>query len=119
MANFFTDNQDIQFLFEHMDPARLAGIMEDGFKYAEQFDHAPADAADAVDNYRRILEALGELAAEQIAPTAEETDLLGNTRTSPPPPRRPTCSATRSTRTGRSATPPASPRRSSCWPRPI
>jgi alkylation response protein AidB-like acyl-CoA dehydrogenase len=79
MANFFTDNQDIQFLFEHMDPARLAGIMEDGFKYAEQFDHAPADAADAVDNYRRILEALGELAAEQIAPTAEETDLLGNT----------------------------------------
>jgi len=78
MANFFTDNEDIQFLFDHMDLARLAGIMEDGFRCAEQFDHAPADAADAVDNYRRILDALGELAADQIAPTAEETDLQGN-----------------------------------------
>ncbi len=79
MANFFTDNQDIQFLFGHMDVARLAEITEDGFRYAAEFDHAPADAADAVDNYRRILTALGELAAEQIAPTAEQTDLVGNT----------------------------------------
>ncbi len=77
MANFFTDNEDIQFLFEHMDLARLAGIMEDDFRYAQQFDHAPADADDAVDNYRRILTMLGELAAERIAPTAEETDLIG------------------------------------------
>ncbi len=79
MANFFTDNDDILFLFDHFDLARLAEIMEDGFQNAEQFDHAPADAADAVDNYRRILEMLGELAGEHIAPTAEQTDLLGNT----------------------------------------
>jgi len=32
-----------------------------------------------VDNYRRILTMLGELAAERIAPTAEETDRVGNT----------------------------------------
>ncbi len=79
MANFFTDNDDMLFLFEHFELARLAEIAEDGFAYAGQFDHAPADAADAVDNYRRILEMLGELAGEQIAPTAEQTDLLGNT----------------------------------------
>ena len=79
MANFFTDNEDIEFLFGHMDVARLAGIMEEGFKHHAEFDHAPTDAADAVDNYRRILTMLGELAAEQIAPTAEETDLVGNT----------------------------------------
>ncbi|HUS47098.1 MAG TPA: acyl-CoA dehydrogenase family protein [Phycisphaerae bacterium] len=78
MANFFTDNEDIQFLFDHMDLARLAGIMEEGFRYAEQFEYAPVDAADAVDNYRRILNTLGELAGAQIAPTAEETDLAGN-----------------------------------------
>jgi len=30
MANFFTDNDDIQFLLDHMDLARLAEIMEDG-----------------------------------------------------------------------------------------
>jgi len=79
MANFFIDNEDIQFLFEHFDLARLAGIMEDGFRFADEFDYAPVDAADAVDNYRRILTMLGELAAEQIAPTAEETDQVGNT----------------------------------------
>ena len=78
MANFFTDNEDIQFLFDHFDLARLAEIMEDGFSYHDEFDHAPVDAADAVDNYRRIMEMLGELAADYIAPTAEHTDLVGN-----------------------------------------
>jgi alkylation response protein AidB-like acyl-CoA dehydrogenase len=79
MANFFTDNDDIQFLFGHMDVPRLAAIQEDDFAYAREFDFAPTDAADAVDNYRRILTVLGELAADTIAPTAEETDQLGNT----------------------------------------
>ncbi len=79
MANFYTDNEDIQFLFEHMDVPRVAAILEDDFAYAKDFDFAPTDTADAVDNYRRILTVLGELAAETIAPTAEETDQLGNT----------------------------------------
>ena len=78
MANFFTDNDDITFLFEHYDLARLAGLMEDDFRYAEEYDFAPEDAADAVDNYRRILEALGELAGDLIAPSAGETDRVGN-----------------------------------------
>ena len=79
MANFFTDNEDIRFLFDHMDVARLAAIVEDDFAHAKEFDFAPADAADAVDNYRRILTVMGELAGETIAPTAEESDKLGNT----------------------------------------
>ena len=29
MANFFTDNDDIKFLLDHMDLARLAAILED------------------------------------------------------------------------------------------
>ncbi len=79
MANFYTDNEDIQFLFEHMDVRRLAAIQEEDFRFADQFDFAPEDADDAVDNYRRILTSLGELCAETIAPTAEETDEVGNT----------------------------------------
>jgi len=79
MPNFYTDNEDISFLFHHMDLRRLAAIMEDDFAYAKQFDFAPTDAADAVDNYERILISLGELAGDVIAPTAEETDQLGNT----------------------------------------
>ncbi|MCD6365363.1 MAG: acyl-CoA dehydrogenase family protein [Planctomycetes bacterium] len=78
MANFFTDNEDIQFLFKHMDIAALAELLEEGFRFHKEFDFAPESAADAVDNYERILTALGELVAESIAPTAEETDLVGN-----------------------------------------
>ena len=79
MANFYTDNEDIRFLFHHMDVARLAGIMEEDFRFAGEFDFAPENAEDAIDNYQRILTSLGELCADQIAPTAEDNDLVGNT----------------------------------------
>ncbi len=78
MANFYTDNEDIMFLFKHLDLAHVATIMEEDFKFAKQFDFAPSNANDAIDNYDRILRSLGELAAEVIAPTAEETDKVGN-----------------------------------------
>jgi len=79
MPNFFEDNPDILFHFENTDLARLAEIMEDGFKYVQEFPHAPRDADEAVDNYRRVLSALGELAAEFIAPRAEDVDQTGPT----------------------------------------
>ena len=79
MANFYTDNEDIRFLFHHMDLARIAAILEENFEFAVEFDFAPADAAEAVDNYERILDSIGELTAEEIAPTAEDNDLVGNT----------------------------------------
>ena len=31
MANFFTDNDDIQFLFDHLNLAELAAVQEDDF----------------------------------------------------------------------------------------
>ena len=79
MANFFTDNNDIQFCFNHMDITRLAELSEEGFGHHAEFDYAPVDSADAVDNYRRILTMLGELAGDRIAPTAEDTDRIGST----------------------------------------
>ena len=79
MANFFTDNDDIQFLFEHMDIGRLARVMEEDFRFADEFDFAPENAPDAIDSYRRILTSLGELCGDVIAPSAEQTDEVGNT----------------------------------------
>jgi len=78
MANFFLDNEDILFLFEHMNLRKLAALYEEGFRFSLEHDFAPEDAEDAVDNYRRILSSLGELAAEVIAPTAAQTDRVGN-----------------------------------------
>ena len=80
MANFFLDNEDIQFLFNHIDLGELARIQEDGFAAGNgRDDYGPTDAADAVDNYRRILTIIGEVAGEMIAPNAETVDREGNT----------------------------------------
>ncbi|MFH0982096.1 MAG: acyl-CoA dehydrogenase family protein [Planctomycetota bacterium] len=81
MPNFFTDNDDIQFLFEHLDLADLAAIQEDGFTPTNGpgREYAPRDAADAIDNYRRILTIVGDVAGNSIAPRAEQVDREGNT----------------------------------------
>jgi len=79
MANFFTDNDDIQFLFNHFDLAEIAAAQEDDFTRPDGRDYAPVDAADAIDNYKRILSLIGDVAANLIAPRAEQIDHEGNT----------------------------------------
>jgi hypothetical protein len=77
VANFFLDNQDILFLFDHIDLEEVAALQE---AHAENGDAAyvPLDAADMVDNYRRALDIVGQIAAETIAPNAERVDREGN-----------------------------------------
>lgn len=79
MANYFADNEDIQFLFKHIDLATIADLQEDGYKDKELYDYAPHDAADAIDNYWRVLEVVGEIAGEFVAPRSEQIDREGNT----------------------------------------
>jgi len=79
MGNFYRDNDDIQFLFKHMDLGRLASMQEEGFRFAQEFDYAPTDADEAVLNYDMVLDALGELGADFIAPRSEDIDRQGNT----------------------------------------
>jgi alkylation response protein AidB-like acyl-CoA dehydrogenase len=79
VPNFFTDNDDIQFLFNHLNLAEVARIQEDDFADAARgVDYAPTDAADALDNYRRILDIVGDLAGNTIAPRAEQIDREGH-----------------------------------------
>ena len=78
MANFFSDNQDIQFLFDHLDLKELAVLQELDAENGDA-DYAPIDAADTVDNYRRVLDIVGQIAGETIAPNAEQVDAEGNT----------------------------------------
>ena len=77
MPNFFEDNEDIKFHVEHMDLGELAEIMEEGFRFADEFDHAPHDRKDAVENYRRVLSVVGDLSGGLIADHAEDVDLAG------------------------------------------
>ncbi len=80
MANFFADNDDIRFLFDHLDLCGLARVQEDDFADAQAgSDYAPVDECDAVDNYRRVLEIVGDAAGNVIAPRAEAVDREGHT----------------------------------------
>lgn len=81
MANFFEDNQDLLFLFDHLDLREIATVQEDGFPRGIQKrePYAPVDADDAIDNYRRVLTILGEVAANAIAPRAAQVDCDGHT----------------------------------------
>ncbi|MBN1910633.1 MAG: acyl-CoA dehydrogenase family protein [Pirellulales bacterium] len=78
MANYFLDNDDIRFLFDHMDLAELARLQENDAENGDA-DYAPVDEADAIDNYRRVLEIVGQIAGETLAPNAEQVDAEGNT----------------------------------------
>ncbi len=79
MANFYKDNDDIQFLFRHIDMRKLAEICEESFKFASKFDYAPADTEEAIGNYNLVLTSIGQLAGDFIAPRGEDVDRQGNT----------------------------------------
>ncbi len=78
VGNFFLDNQDIQFLFDYFDLKEIA-VVQERFTRNGDADYVPTDPEDAVDNYRCTLEIVGEIAANTIAPNAEQVDLDGNT----------------------------------------
>lgn len=79
MENFFIDNNDILFQFKNLDLSRVVELREEGFADAGVFPEAPVDVADAVDNYRRVLEIVGEIAGDFVAPRSVEIDELGAT----------------------------------------
>jgi len=79
MPNFYTDNDDIRFLFKHIDLGELAKLCEEDFRFASQFDYAPADAGEAIRNYEMVLDSVGQLSGDFIAPRAESVDRQGNT----------------------------------------
>jgi len=79
VANFYSDNPDIQFHLDHMpDLEAVVGFREDQFQEAAQYDHAPTNLADAADNYRRALNLVGEIAGDVVAPTSADTDTIGS-----------------------------------------
>jgi hypothetical protein len=74
MPNFFTDNDDILDFLDSADLRTMVMLQERNYVEADQYDYAPAGYEDAMDSYRRVLEIVGELAAEFIAPRAADVD---------------------------------------------
>jgi alkylation response protein AidB-like acyl-CoA dehydrogenase len=75
--NFFLDNPDMQFRLAQLDLREVLELKEKGYGEATLHPTAPRNYEDAVDNYRMILEVLGELCATRVAPRAPEADEEG------------------------------------------
>ena len=77
MANFFKDNSDLVFTLNNLDLAEVAVLREDNYKLAQQFDNAPTSFEDALDNYNRVLEIVGEICGDRIEPRSRIVDEEG------------------------------------------
>ena len=75
--NFFLDNPDLQFRLAQMDLREVLELKEKGYSEAALYPTAPRSYEDAVDNYRILLEVLGEICATRVAPRAAEADEEG------------------------------------------
>ncbi|HCG20616.1 MAG TPA: acyl-CoA dehydrogenase [Verrucomicrobia bacterium] len=78
MSNFYKDNPDIAKTIDALDLTEVATLLEQDFKFAKEYDFAPKSAEEAIDNYKRALDVCGDVCGNRIAPTAEETDRVGN-----------------------------------------
>lgn len=77
MSNFFTDNKDIQFTLDNLDFAEVVALRENDYKECGEYDYAPVNLEDAMDNYRRVLKVIGEIAGERIEPRSRDIDEEG------------------------------------------
>jgi alkylation response protein AidB-like acyl-CoA dehydrogenase len=77
MSNFFTDNKDLVFTLKNLDLQEVSALCEDNYKFAEEFDNAPENFEDALDNYERVLTVVGEVAGERIEPRSRIVDEEG------------------------------------------
>ncbi len=77
MPNYFLDNSDLVYQFEKIDLKKVVELTEHNYIDAEKFPHAPVNYEDAKENYRRVLEVVGDIAANFIAPRAAQIDEEG------------------------------------------
>ncbi|MCD8080352.1 MAG: acyl-CoA dehydrogenase family protein [Bacteroides sp.] len=74
MANFYLDTPELRHHLNHPLMKRIVELKERGYADKESYDYAPVDFEDAMDSYDKVLEIVGEICAEIIAPNAEGVD---------------------------------------------
>ena len=77
MANNYTDHAELRFELNHPLMKHIVELKERNFRDKDEFDYAPLDFEDAMDNYDRVLDITGELAGTTIADNAEGVDIEG------------------------------------------
>lgn len=77
MANFYSDIPELKFELENPMMERIVELKERGFREKDEYAEAPQDFADAMDSYEKVLDIVGDITANTIAPNAEAVDAEG------------------------------------------
>jgi len=77
MANFYNDNPDLKHHLSHPLMRKIVALKERDYTDAEKFDYAPYNFEDAMENYDKVLEIVGEICGDIIAGNAEDVDHQG------------------------------------------
>ncbi|MEG0949263.1 MAG: Acyl-CoA dehydrogenase C-terminal domain-containing protein [Bacteroidales bacterium] len=77
MANFYTDTPELKFHLNHPLMKRIVELKERNFTEKDKYDYAPLDFEDTMDSYDKVLEIVGEICGDIIAPNAEGVDHEG------------------------------------------
>ncbi len=77
MTNIDTDNPSLRHHLQHPLMQKIVALRERDYTEAQTYDYAPRDFADAMDNYDKVLEIVGEVCGTTIAANAEAVDHQG------------------------------------------
>ena len=77
MANYYRDHPEIEFHLNHPLMKRVVDLKERNYAEKDQFEDAPVNYEDAIENYKRLLDITGDVAANIIEPNSEDVDLEG------------------------------------------
>lgn len=75
--NFYNDNRNLKFHLNHPLMKKIIRMKERDFVDAQNFDYAPIDFEDTLDSYDKVLEVVGEICGDILAPNAEAIDHEG------------------------------------------
>ncbi|WP_321335471.1 acyl-CoA dehydrogenase family protein [uncultured Bacteroides sp.] len=79
MANFYNDTPELRHHLNHPLMKRIVELKERSYTDKENYEYAPIDFEDAMDSYDQILEIVGEICGDIVAPNAEDVDHEGPT----------------------------------------
>lgn len=77
MANYYTDHPEFEFHLSHPLMKRIVELKERNYADKDEYADAPVDYQDAIENYKRLLEITGDIAANVLEPNSEEVDTEG------------------------------------------
>lgn len=75
--NYYTDNEVLRHYLKHPLMQRIVAMKEHDYSQSAHFNYAPVDFSEAIEGYEMVLNLVGELSADIVAPNAMEIETCG------------------------------------------